>query len=260
MKHIALTIVLVCTALPLAFSSQAAAQDDDQACDPAGLIQKVAAMKSSGDPRSDLAELGQLAEEIKKQQEACTEDKLDALTGGKTQAAAQATVALPTAIAQTIVAIKAQATQIHLTRVAGPQATETPVSTLSRVQIAAVTRTAIAESRMATNAVRTATAVFIAEYKPIDRRELASYPNRHIGEKVVIRGRVFNVAGEYAFQMFLANSYDAVVVRTRDPLEGIYDNTVVRVYGTVAGTWTGANAFGAEIEQPLIEDAVVVKQ
>ncbi len=150
-------------------------------------------------------------------------------------------------------------------------ATPTTAATLSKAEVAVVTRTAqaqrvawtrtaIMDSRMATNDVKTATAMFIAEYKPIDRRELTSYPNRHIGEKVIIQGRVFNIIGEYAFQMFLANSYDAVVVRTRDPLEGIYENTFLKVYGEVAGTWIGTNAYGAEIEQPLIEEAVVVKQ
>lgn len=45
---------------------------------------------------------------------------------------------------------------------------------------------------------------------------------------------------------------EAVVVDFEGTLEEVYKDTYVLVYGKGAGTFTGRNAFGAEIVQPAI--------
>jgi hypothetical protein len=140
-----------------------------------------------------------------------------------------------------------------LTPEATPTEDSTPTPTITPTLSAAGIRTATAVAK-------TATATFLNQYQPIDRRELVSYPNRHKGEKVVVRGVIFNITGERSFQMYLAGSYDAVVVETTAPLSGVYKNSSVKVYGTVEGTITFSNAFGADVTQPLIDQAFIVKQ
>ncbi len=74
-----------------------------------------------------------------------------------------------------------------------------------------------------------------------------------------MQGLVFNIIDDYTFQIWLAGSYDAAVIETRETLSGIYKNNFVKVYGTVAGVYEGTNAYGASITQPLIQDAFFVK-
>jgi hypothetical protein len=114
------------------------------------------------------------------------------------------------------------------------------------------TRTAIARAT-------SAWATQIALYEPIDIRELLNYPNNHIGEKVVIEGRVFNIAGTSQFQMYYRWSYDAIFVKTRAPLSELYEDDWIRVYGTIGGEECFNNAYGAEICQPLLRDAFWIK-
>jgi len=120
------------------------------------------------------------------------------------------------------------------------------------------TREAILFNRTLTAEAKTATATFINSYKPIKLQELMNYAERHLGEDVVIRGRVFNIDGR-ALQMYAGGDYNnPVVVRSKEDLT-IYRDDWVTVYGTVYGYFTGTNRLGATIKQPLLEDAVVVK-
>lgn len=140
-----------------------------------------------------------------------------------------------------------------------PTASETKVGTLTVNDARTATRAVLNDNRTATSTVKTATASFIAAYKPIARGELSSYADNHKGEKVKIQGRVFHVVNSLAFQMFLSDGVTAVYVESATPLTGIYENDHVTVYGQVGGYFEGTNSYGATIRQPAILGALVVK-
>ena len=97
----------------------------------------------------------------------------------------------------------------------------------------------------------------IAEYKLIDVRELVTYPKNHVGEKVVITGRVFNVVDNgQILQVYIGNR-DAVYVELDDPAVGVYEDDTVTIYGVVFGTKCFDNTFGNTICQPAIYKAFI---
>jgi hypothetical protein len=95
----------------------------------------------------------------------------------------------------------------------------------------------------------------VGEYGPIYWKELITYPEAHVGEKVQVRGRVFNINGDTELQIYIAGTYEAVYVVMQSSFSDIYENDVITVYGIVAGENCGTNAFGAEICQPLLDDS-----
>ena len=104
------------------------------------------------------------------------------------------------------------------------------------------------------------TATDIALYKPISAQELVTYPDNHIGEFVFIQGRIFNIIGNTDLQMYVGSGYDAVYVQMQDPFRGIYKDDYITVYGIVAGTNCGTNAFGGQICQALITAATFIQK
>lgn len=99
----------------------------------------------------------------------------------------------------------------------------------------------------------------IARYQPIDVRELITYPNNHIGELITISGRVFNINSDTELQIMVGDTFDAVYIVSRDPFTGIYEDDTITVYGLVFGENCGENAFGAQVCQPLLMDALLIK-
>jgi hypothetical protein len=104
-----------------------------------------------------------------------------------------------------------------------------------------------------------ATQQYVFTFKQIDYRELTTYADRHIGEKVFVFGRVFNVIDGKTFQIWMGGSYDPLVVKTSNPFSGIYKDSMVTVYGIVDGFASGSNAFGGAIKQPILRDAFFVE-
>lgn len=121
------------------------------------------------------------------------------------------------------------------------------------------TAAAVSKGRTATASVKAQQATEIAKYKAIDYRELQSYGNQHVGEKVYVRGRVFNIAGSYEMQLYFAGTYDAFYVTTSSSFSGISENNVLTIYGTVAGEKCFKNVYDAEICQPHLNNAFFVK-
>lgn len=124
---------------------------------------------------------------------------------------------------------------------------------------ATATRVALENRRTATAEAKSAWATETSQYYRIDVRELITYPKRHIGEKVILRGRIFNVVSDYRIQVWADWTYEAVVVDLRSPLSGVYQDDLIHVYGTIAGVDCFENAYGAEICQPILEDAFYEK-
>jgi hypothetical protein len=144
-----------------------------------------------------------------------------------------------------------------------PPATQTALAVIARqTQVmlnAQATQTARAGNITATVVARNKWATQIAPYGQISRGELISYANSHKGEKIVITGRVFNIVSSVEFQMYYDWTYDAIYVRTRVPFSELYENNFLTVYGTIGGEECFKNAYGADICQPLLEDAFYVK-
>lgn len=132
-------------------------------------------------------------------------------------------------------------------------ATPIPPATLTK-QAENKSYTATAKSRTRTAESKNATATEVASYEEIYWKELATYPNNYKGQKVVVRGRVFNILGNVV-QIYFAGTYEALYVTLSKPASGIYENNAITVYGVVSGKECFENAYGAEICQPAIEDA-----
>lgn len=104
-------------------------------------------------------------------------------------------------------------------------------------------------------------------YGDIDLRELDTYPMNHIGEKVKLRGSVFNIFDMgnsfISIQGIQLETGNIVVVvhdlSDVDIPEGIYEGSWITVYGTVDGVFKGTNAFGGTITQPRIDADIIDK-
>jgi hypothetical protein len=105
------------------------------------------------------------------------------------------------------------------------------------------------------------------EYSEIDIREIDSYTSSYIGDKVKLRGEVFNVLGD-GLQMWVrkpgGSSYDTIAVvvtwDSRNILpDQVYEDTWITVYGVVSGTFEGTNSYGGTISQPMIEADIIEK-
>lgn len=108
-------------------------------------------------------------------------------------------------------------------------------------------------------------------YGDIDLRELETmqdtYPMKHIGEKVKLRGSVFNIIDMgnrfISIQGIQLKTGNIIVVVHApsgvDIPEGIHEGSWITVYGTVDGIFRGTNAFGGTITQPRIEADIIDK-
>lgn len=99
----------------------------------------------------------------------------------------------------------------------------------------------------------------IDQYKTIDPRELATYPDNHIGEMVKVKISIFNLTPPDQLQGWFIGTSDALIVQMREPFSGIYKDDVITVYGIVIGKQCGTNAFGADICQPALMDGFFTK-
>lgn len=91
-------------------------------------------------------------------------------------------------------------------------------------------------------------------YSELPNRELSTYPDSHKGERVKVKGMVFNINSDSELQIFLGNSSDyPAYITFIEPFREIYEDEYITVYGVVYGEICGTNSFGGEICQPLIE-------
>jgi len=139
------------------------------------------------------------------------------------------------------------------TSTATPTVTNTPPEpkdqTATAVQATSVAGvTAVAETKVAVFA----TATEIASYKEIYWRELITYPENHKNEKVIVRGRIFNVVGNDTLQIYIAGTYEAVYIEMEEPFSDLYDDQSLTIYGRVSGKECFKNAYNAEVCQPKI--------
>jgi hypothetical protein len=108
-------------------------------------------------------------------------------------------------------------------------------------------------SATATRAFKVARATEVAHYTPIDASELLADADRHVGEKVVISGQVFEISGS-EIQIYVRGK-DLVRVEAGEPVSGIAVGQSIRAYGTVEGTACLPTVTGGQVCQPVLTDA-----
>lgn len=139
------------------------------------------------------------------------------------------------------------------TPTATPTVTNTPPEpkdqTATAVQATSVAGvTAVASTKEAVYA----TATEIASYKEIYWRELITYPDNHKGEKVIVRGRIFNVVENTTLQVYVAGTYEALYIVKEEPFSDLYEDQSLTIYGRVSGQECFKNAYNAEVCQTKI--------
>jgi hypothetical protein len=166
-----------------------------------------------------------------------------------------------TSVAATEVAINSGKTATQEVKFSAATGTSMAITATAESKNAArtVTQAAKNSAATATSLVKTktksainATATELASYKEISWRELSTYPDDHIGEKVIVRGVIMNVVSKSEFQIFFSGTYEPCYIVMLGEYSGIYKDVSVVVYGTVYGKVCGTNAFGVEICQPSI--------
>jgi len=131
-------------------------------------------------------------------------------------------------------------------------------SSTAVIRQAAATQTADARTQVAAN--HQSTLDFVASFSPISPAELSTYPDKHLGDDVVVHGTVLTVDESGALQVTLSGGYVIVVLLAPGTsLSNIYKGDSVTVYGTIDGTFTGQNGFGASITQTQLNLAIVTK-
>jgi len=181
---------------------------------------------------------------------------------------------LPTATPRPTATATSTLEPVAITATAEMARQETVVSgqtATAEAEIAAQQTVEAAPTRTA-EAIIAATATIEAletTYPAIDVRELAKAPDRYQGQNLKLRGEVFSIQeSESGFLGFggrvtrmqiwvevpggSRSDREAVVVEFAGVLEGVFEKDIVLVYGKGAGSFTGTNAFGAEIVQPAI--------
>ncbi|MBW7959789.1 MAG: hypothetical protein H3C69_09555 [Candidatus Promineofilum sp.] len=107
-----------------------------------------------------------------------------------------------------------------------------------------------------------------SEFTEMDIRELDAYPNKYTGDKIKLRGQVFNIM-DGGLQMWVrkpdGGRFDTVAVVVIWQLDSIlppqvYEDTWITVYGIGDGTFSGTNAYGGTITQPRIKALIIEKQ
>lgn len=99
-----------------------------------------------------------------------------------------------------------------------------------------------------------------AQYQWVDTRDLVIRPGEFEGDKIAVSGSVFNIDVEgnlTVMQIWLDGGSEAAVIVYFGDTRGIYEGTWITVYGTGDGTFTGTNAFGGTIVQPMIVADIV---
>ena len=106
------------------------------------------------------------------------------------------------------------------------------------------------------------------EYVEMDIRELDAYPTKYVGDKIKLRGQVFNIMGD-GLQMWVRepgggrfDNVAVVVTWLSDSIlpDQVYEDTWITVYGVAMGTFDGTNAYGGTITQPMVYADIIEKQ
>lgn len=159
---------------------------------------------------------------------------------------AQAVATSDAAARQTAVAEDATATQ-----------EQHAINMTATVQPIVATQTQQARVMRATEMAVTATARYLETFTYIDYRELRDYADEHKGERVCVRGRVFNIVNTSRLQLWFSGTFDSLTVEFSSPFRGIYEDDHITVCGVVQGYYSFQNRLDETIVRPYIHRAFV---
>lgn len=164
---------------------------------------------------------------------------------------------IPTATPTLITVKEALATSVASTATARSVAIAA-TATMAKAYVLQ-TQDAYSAKTTATREAFSATATYVAQFKEVPWREIATYPEAHSGETVIVRGLIFNIVDNHEFQMYFGGTYEAAYIIMTDSYSDLFENQAITVYGTVDGKNCFKNTYGGDICQPKIIGAFYKK-
>lgn len=146
--------------------------------------------------------------------------------------------------------VNQQNTQIAQTVAAMP--TSTPKNTPTPKHTATPTRTPIPPKLITATAVQ-ATKQYIAGFSTIAWKELKGYPDNHSGEKIKIKGELFQIIGGIDMLLWYPGTYDAFYVSFLKPYTGVYEDDILTIFGNVIGEFCYDTRSGGSNCVPKIQ-------
>lgn len=168
----------------------------------------------------------------------------------------------------TAVKLKSSTNGPTLTRTVTLTRTITPTASSTSTPLPAGTLTAQAKETMVKNTgqAKTGTAAAvgyqktkIASYTDLYWKELSTYPDKYIGQKVIQRGRVMNVVNNQELQIYFAGTYELFYVFMARQFDDIYEGDAITVYGEVGESYCYDTVIGGHMCTPLLTDAFYTK-
>jgi len=127
-----------------------------------------------------------------------------------------------------------------------PTNTPTPIPTLTP------TNPPYSPQQMTATVVQ-ATKQYISEFGTIAWKELKNYPDNHSGEKIKIKGKLFQVINSIDMMLWYPGTYDAFNVTFDEEYSGVYDDQTITIYGVVIGEYCYRTQSGGSNCVPQIK-------
>lgn len=143
-----------------------------------------------------------------------------------------------------------QNTQIAQTKTAA--VTNTPKFTPTPRNTATPTNTPLPPKLITATAFQK-TQQYIASFGSIAWKELKGYPDNHSGEKIKIKGKVFQIIDGIDMLLWYPGTYDAFYVSFDDSYTGIYEDDTITIYGEVISSYCYDTQAGGTNCVPLIQ-------
>ena len=136
-------------------------------------------------------------------------------------------------------------TQTQFNKIAPATSTPTPSSTLTPsnppTSLQQLTATAVQ-----------ATKEYVAEFMPISWNEINNYSDNHSGEKIKIKGRLFQVIKSIDMLLWYPGTFDAFYVAFNNGYSGVHEDQIITIYGTVQGMYCYSTQSGGSNCVPKI--------
>ena len=139
-----------------------------------------------------------------------------------------------TQIAEKEATVSVHYTQVSQTKTAA--VTNTPKFTPTPRNTATPTNTPIPPKLLTATAVQK-TQQYVESFGTIAWKELNAYTDNHKGEKIKIKGKVFQIIQGIDMLLWYTGTYDAFYVSFLDPYTGIYEDDTITIYGEVLGMY-----------------------
>jgi hypothetical protein len=97
-----------------------------------------------------------------------------------------------------------------------------------------------------------ATKEYVAEFKIIAWKELNYYSDKHSGEKIKIKGKVFQIIDSIDMLLWYPSTYDAFYVAFDEEYSDVYEDQSITIYGTIIGQYCYSTQSGGSNCVPQI--------